>query len=289
VGARQLRAHVDDASVEVDVVPDEAEHLGDPQARVEHGRDHEPLAGRADREQALYLGAAEHPLATTLGPRALVVFEPLDRVGDDPAAAAGEAHDALERPERARRGLRRAALAAQSMQQLGDVVDRDRRKPPRAERRQEMAVEVVAVRFERARMALARRYLGLEALKPPADDSVEPQLRRDRRDSGLRGCDKRQAFGARLCEIGSDRPIPEPPRTPAADCVFPVWQQVDPALHAHAAPAGASSHRPASFRGGDHATAARSVDEKLTTRRRRPATASDGPQKCTLCRPFGWS
>jgi hypothetical protein len=115
VGARQLRAHVDDAGVEVDVVPDEAEQLGDPQARVEHGRDHQPVAWRADREQALDLGAAEHALAATLGPRALVVLEPLDRVGDDPAAAAGEAHDALERPERARRGLRRAALAAQSM------------------------------------------------------------------------------------------------------------------------------------------------------------------------------
>jgi hypothetical protein len=49
-----------------------------------------------------------------------------------------------------------------------------------------MAVELVAVRLERARMALARRDLGREALKPPADDSVEPQPRRDRRDSGLR-------------------------------------------------------------------------------------------------------
>jgi hypothetical protein len=105
------------------------------------------------------------------------VLEPLDRVGDDPAAAAGEAHDALERRERARRGLRRAALAAQPMEQLGDVVDRDRRDPPPTERRQEMAVEVVPVRLERARMALARRYLGPEALKPPAGDRVEPQPR----------------------------------------------------------------------------------------------------------------
>jgi hypothetical protein len=197
VGARQLRANVNDAGVEVDVVPDEAEHLGNPQARVEHSRDHQPVAWRADREQALDLGAAEHALAATLGPRTLVVLEPLDRVGDDPAAAAGEAHHALERRERARGGLRRAALASQSMQQLGDVVDRDRRDPPRAELGQEMAVEVVAVRLERARMALAHRDLGVEAFKPPASDTVEPQPRRHRRDSGLRGCDKRLTFGPR--------------------------------------------------------------------------------------------
>jgi len=49
-----------------------------------------------------------------------------------------------------------------------------------------MAVEVIAVRLQRARVALARRYLGLEALKPSAGDSVEPQPRRDRRDPGLR-------------------------------------------------------------------------------------------------------
>ncbi len=120
---------------EVDVVPDEPEHLGDPQAGVEHGRDHQPLARRAGCEQALDLGAAEHPLAAPLWPGALVVLEPLDRVGDDPTAAAGEAHHALERRERARRRFRRAAIAAQLVQQLSDVSDRDRRGPPPPERR----------------------------------------------------------------------------------------------------------------------------------------------------------
>jgi hypothetical protein len=60
-----------------------------------------------------------------------------------------------------------------------------------------VAVELVAVRLERARMALARRDLRLEALKPPAGDGVEPQPRRYRRDSGFRGRDKRLAFGPR--------------------------------------------------------------------------------------------
>jgi hypothetical protein len=35
VGARELGAHVDQAGAEIDVIPDEAEQLGDPQAGVE--------------------------------------------------------------------------------------------------------------------------------------------------------------------------------------------------------------------------------------------------------------
>jgi hypothetical protein len=135
VGARQLRAHVDHPCGEVDVVPDEAEQLGDVQAGVEDGRDHQPVARRADREQALDLGAAEHALAAPLRPGAFVVLEQLNGVGDDPTAAAREAHDALERGECARRGLRRAARAPQLVQQLGDVVDRERGDRPRPERR----------------------------------------------------------------------------------------------------------------------------------------------------------
>jgi hypothetical protein len=63
------------------------------------------------------------------------VFEQLDGVGGDPAASAGEAHHALERRERARRGLGRAATAPQLLQQVGDVVDRERGDPPPPERR----------------------------------------------------------------------------------------------------------------------------------------------------------
>jgi len=81
------------------------------------------------------LAAAEHALAAALRPGSLVVLEPLDRVGDDPAAAAREAQHALQRRERARRGLGRAAAAPQLVQQLGDVVDRERGDPPPPERR----------------------------------------------------------------------------------------------------------------------------------------------------------
>ena len=135
VGARELGAHVDHAGREVDVVPDEAEHLGDAQAGVEDGRDHQPVARRAGAEQPLDLGAAEHALAAALRPWALVVLEQFDRVGDYPAAAAREAQHALERRQRARRGLRRAAGAPQLVQQLGDVVDRERGDPPPPEGR----------------------------------------------------------------------------------------------------------------------------------------------------------
>jgi hypothetical protein len=59
-----------------------------------------------------------------------------------------------------RRSIRRAALAAQLMKQLGDIVDGDRGDPPTPERGQEVAVELVAVSLGRARMTLAGRDLG---------------------------------------------------------------------------------------------------------------------------------
>jgi hypothetical protein len=135
VGARELRAHVDHAGREVDVVPHHADHLRDAQAGVEDGGHHQPVVRRAGAKQPLDLRAAEHALAAPPRPGALVVLEQLDRVGDDPAAAAREAHHALERRERARRGLRRAARTPQLVQQLGDVIDRERGNRPQPERR----------------------------------------------------------------------------------------------------------------------------------------------------------
>ncbi len=81
-------AHVDRARGEVDVVPDQAQHLGDAQARVENRRDHQSIPRRADRQQSLDLIATQHTLATTRWPRALVRLELVNRVGRDPAVAA---------------------------------------------------------------------------------------------------------------------------------------------------------------------------------------------------------
>jgi hypothetical protein len=43
-----------------------------------------------------------------------------------------------------------------------------------------VAVELVAVRLQRARVTLACGDLGLEALEPPAGDGLEAKPRRDR-------------------------------------------------------------------------------------------------------------
>jgi hypothetical protein len=47
-------------------------------------------------------------------------------------------------------------------------------------RRQQVTFDVRAVLLQRALVALARPYLLLEALKPPAHDRPEPQARRNR-------------------------------------------------------------------------------------------------------------
>jgi hypothetical protein len=55
--------------------------------------------GEGGAEQSLDPRAAKDALAAALGAGTLVALEPLDRVGNDPCVAAGEAHDALERRE----------------------------------------------------------------------------------------------------------------------------------------------------------------------------------------------
>jgi hypothetical protein len=104
--------------------------------------------------------------------------EQLDRVGDDPVAAAREAHHALERRERARRGLRRTARTPQLVQQLGDVVDRERGGPAPPQRRQQVALELVAVGLKRARVALAGGDLSPEAVEPTAGNGLEAKPKR---------------------------------------------------------------------------------------------------------------
>jgi hypothetical protein len=47
--------------------------------------------------------------------RALVGFQQLDRIGEDPTLATGEAKDALQRPERVGCALRRATVGRSSV------------------------------------------------------------------------------------------------------------------------------------------------------------------------------
>jgi len=101
----KLRTHTDHAGREVDVVPDETEELRDPQAGVEDGRDHQPVARRAGGEQPLDPRGPSTRWRRRSGRVPLVGLEDLDRVGGDPAVAARKAHEALQGGQRAGRGL----------------------------------------------------------------------------------------------------------------------------------------------------------------------------------------
>jgi len=172
------------------------------------------------------------------------VLEPLDWVGDDPAAAAGEAHHGLERRERTRRGLRRAARRPQVLQQVGDVVDRDRGDRPPPERREKVAVELVAARLERARMTLAGGDLGLEALEPPAGTGLERKPRREGQLPFARRRDQRRPRTPRLGDGEPNRAKAQPARVAPADRVLAVSLAVDAALDANAGRGGGSHRNP---------------------------------------------
>jgi hypothetical protein len=88
---------------------------------------------------------SQHALAPAGRSGPLVALKLVDRIERDPAVAARVADDAVKRRERPRRGLRRATLRAQLAKQRGDVVHGQRRQVLRAERRQEVTLEVVAV------------------------------------------------------------------------------------------------------------------------------------------------
>jgi hypothetical protein len=77
------------------------------------------------------------------------------------------------------------------VQQLGGVIDRERGDAPPPECRQQMAVELVAVRLQRARVTLAGGDLRLEAVNPPAGDRLEAKPRRDRQLPFARRRDQR--------------------------------------------------------------------------------------------------
>jgi hypothetical protein len=121
------------------------------------------------------------------------------------------------------------------VQQLGDVVDRDRGDPPPPERRQQVAVELVAVRLERARVTLAGGDLGLEALEPPAGDGLEAKPRRDRHTRRARRRDQSQPRTPRLGEGEADRPKAQPASVAPADRVLAIRLEIDTALDAIAA------------------------------------------------------
>ena len=137
--------------------------------------DDQPVARRARRKQALDLLAAEHSLAPPHRSRALVRFELVNRIDRDSSVPAGAADDAVQRRERAGRGPSASSPLCAARPQRSDVIDRQRAHSPAREGRQQVTLEVVAVRLERAGVSLADGDLGLEARDPPARGRVEPK------------------------------------------------------------------------------------------------------------------
>jgi hypothetical protein len=85
MGARELRPDVELAAVEVEVRPDQAQELGDPQAGVDRHGDQGATARRAGDQEANDLVAAEDPLSARHRMGTLSGLQPLDRVVGDPA------------------------------------------------------------------------------------------------------------------------------------------------------------------------------------------------------------
>ena len=73
-----------------------------------------------------------------------------------------------------------------------------------------MAVELVAVRLERARVTRAGGDLRLEALNRSAGDRLEAKPRRDRQLPFARRCDQREALTPGLGEVEANRAEAQP-------------------------------------------------------------------------------
>jgi hypothetical protein len=84
--ARELMANVDHRGGEIDVMPAQREQLGEAQAGEGSGGEQGPVPLRAGAEQASELALAEHALLALRRVRALVAFEPPERMRADVAA-----------------------------------------------------------------------------------------------------------------------------------------------------------------------------------------------------------
>jgi hypothetical protein len=91
VRPRELRAHVDHAGREVDVLPDQAEQLRDAHPAVDGGGEQRPVARQARGQQPPDLVPAQHPLAPADGVRPLAGLELAHSIVDRPAVAEREA------------------------------------------------------------------------------------------------------------------------------------------------------------------------------------------------------
>jgi hypothetical protein len=107
-----------------------------------------------------------------------------------------------------------------------------------------VGLELVAVRLEWPRVALAGGDLRFDAVEPPAGDGLEAKPRRDRHRPDARRRDQSQPRTPRLGEIEADRAEAQPASVAPADRELAVGLAVDAALDPNAAGAGGSHRNP---------------------------------------------
>jgi hypothetical protein len=173
----ELMADVDDAGGEVDVVPAEAEHLGEPHARVRAGEKQRPISPWTGGEESDEFFLREDALVGTKRMRSLIALEPVEGVGVDVAAAKREREDAAERTEDPLDCPGRQTVRLQLARDCDDIIGCEQRQASSAEPRQKVAMELRAVEIERPVAPLACSDLRLELSEPPTRDLGECQPR----------------------------------------------------------------------------------------------------------------
>jgi hypothetical protein len=143
--APELVANVDDAGGEVDVVPAQPEHLGEPHACERPREKERPVPAGACGEKSGELCLGKDALIGSQRMRALVVLEPVEGMRIDVTAtkrervhAAERAKDPLDRPGR-------ETVSLQLARDCNDVIDGDQRQPAIAESGQQVAMELRAI------------------------------------------------------------------------------------------------------------------------------------------------
>jgi hypothetical protein len=132
----ELVSDVNDAGGEVDVLPAQAQHLGEPHARVRARDEQRPIVTWTGGEESRELCAGEDALIGAQRVRSLVALEPVEGMSGDVAAAKREREYAAERAQDSLDRSRRQTVRLQLAHYCDDIVGCDQRQPTSAEARQ---------------------------------------------------------------------------------------------------------------------------------------------------------
>jgi len=133
--SRELVAHVDDPGGEVNVVPAQPQHFGEPHPGVRAGDEQRPVSARTSGEESNELCAGQDALVGAQWMRSFVALEPVEWMGRDVAAAKREREDAAEGAEDALDRPRRKPIGLQLAHECDDIVGRDQSEAAKAEPR----------------------------------------------------------------------------------------------------------------------------------------------------------